>query len=733
MAFPIHETSSSSFPYPSYSSYSFDSTAEWDYQIVDCKKILGHEIIPIFYGVDPSDVRNQRKSFAEAFRKQEEKFGADKEKVRRWRDSLREVANISGWHSKDWAEAELIECIVRDLYRKLQPNLNDNDLWMHDLLQEMAKNIVSLESPRNPGKRSRLWSIDDINNILAKNKGTEAIQGIVLDLPRGFEIDERRALDLLRGYETDARRALDLPQGYEACLHPDAFSKASQVKLLKLCKMQLPHGLNCLPSALKVLDWTECPLKSLPLTIELDELINLKLHRSKLETLWNGTKFLGSLKSIDMSFSMNLTGIPDISGVPNLEKLVLEGCEGLLKVHPSLGLHRSLVLVNFKFCKNLKYLPSKLEMSSMEDLILSGCSKVKQLPEFGESMEHLSSLTLSGTSIKELPLSLGRLIGLDVLNLQDCKSLCCLPSTIQNLKSLRILNISGCSKLSRLPENLKEIKSLMEVNASETAIAEVPSCILDLENLQELSFEGCKGLESKTWINWFLELWSAPQVPMDFSFRLPHSFCSLPMLRKLNLSYCNLSEGSIPGDIECLYFLLSLDLSGNNFISLPNSISELFMLKFLHINCCQRLQSLPELPSELEVLDARNSTSLKTFKSHSSKQCSLVPWSKNWIFNENHNDRDSSSTFHFFKTKKVSSTTETIALDNACLIEEDIFQELFPLPETKFQIIIPGDKIPSWFDTQNSSSLATLQLQFPHNCPLTQWIPIFWLESGTSR
>ncbi|KAI4324071.1 hypothetical protein L6164_023636 [Bauhinia variegata] len=581
----------------------------------------------------------------------------------------------------------------------------------------MGKNIIFLESPENPGKRSRLWSIDDINKILVKNKGTEAIQGIVLDLPRG--------------YETDERGALDLPQGYEACLHPDAFSKASQVKLLKLCKMQLPHGLNCLPSALKVLHWTECPLKSLPLTIELDELANLKLRRSKLETLWNATKFLGCLKSIDMSFSMNLTGIPDISGVPNLEKLVLEGCEGILKVHPSLGLHRSLVLVNFKDCKNLIYLPSKLEMSSMEDLILSGCSKVKQLPEFGESMEHLSSLTLSGTSIKELPLSLGCLIGLDVLNLQDCKSLFCLPSTIQNLKSLRILNISGCSKLSRLPENLKEIKSLMEVNASGTAIAEVPSCILDLENLQELSFEGCKGLESKTWINWFLELWSAPQVPMDFSFRLPHSFCNLPMLRKLNLSYCNLSEGSIPGDIECLYFLLSLDLSGNNFISLPNSISELSMLKFLHINCCKRLQSLPELPSVLQVLDARNSTSLKTFKSNSSRQCSLVPWSKNWIFNENHNDRDSSSALNYHKRKMISSPFERITFDNGRLMEEDIIQERFRVPQTKFQIIIPGDKIPSWFDTQNSSSLATLRLQFPHNCPLTQW-PIFYWESRTS-
>jgi hypothetical protein len=58
-------------------------------------------VFPIFYGVDPSDVRNQRGSFAEAFRKHEQKFTESKEKVQRWRDALREVANLSGWDSKD--------------------------------------------------------------------------------------------------------------------------------------------------------------------------------------------------------------------------------------------------------------------------------------------------------------------------------------------------------------------------------------------------------------------------------------------------------------------------------------------------------------------------------------------------------------------------------------------------------------------------------------------------------
>ena len=42
-------------------------------------------------------------------------------------------------------------------------------LWMHDLLQEMGRRIVKRESPKEPGKRSRLWDEKDIRNVLTKN------------------------------------------------------------------------------------------------------------------------------------------------------------------------------------------------------------------------------------------------------------------------------------------------------------------------------------------------------------------------------------------------------------------------------------------------------------------------------------------------------------------------------------------------------------------------------------
>ena len=70
-------------------------------KIVECSKNLGLSVVPVFYGVEPSEVRYQRRDFEEAFKKHEERFGQQSEKVKRWRHALEQVASLSGWDSKD--------------------------------------------------------------------------------------------------------------------------------------------------------------------------------------------------------------------------------------------------------------------------------------------------------------------------------------------------------------------------------------------------------------------------------------------------------------------------------------------------------------------------------------------------------------------------------------------------------------------------------------------------------
>ena len=58
-------------------------------KILECREKNKQMVIPVFYGVDPSDVRHQTGSFAIAFAEHQQRF----------KDSLKEAADISGFDS----------------------------------------------------------------------------------------------------------------------------------------------------------------------------------------------------------------------------------------------------------------------------------------------------------------------------------------------------------------------------------------------------------------------------------------------------------------------------------------------------------------------------------------------------------------------------------------------------------------------------------------------------------
>jgi hypothetical protein len=64
--------------------------------IFECKERNGQIVLPVFYKVDPSEVRHQIKSFGEAFVELEKRFEDDQMKVQRWKTALTRVANLSG-------------------------------------------------------------------------------------------------------------------------------------------------------------------------------------------------------------------------------------------------------------------------------------------------------------------------------------------------------------------------------------------------------------------------------------------------------------------------------------------------------------------------------------------------------------------------------------------------------------------------------------------------------------
>ena len=70
-------------------------------QIVQQRNKRGHKIFPIFYDVDPSDLRQQTGRVDEAFAKHEQRYKESKDKIKRWRTALTEVAKIKGFCSSN--------------------------------------------------------------------------------------------------------------------------------------------------------------------------------------------------------------------------------------------------------------------------------------------------------------------------------------------------------------------------------------------------------------------------------------------------------------------------------------------------------------------------------------------------------------------------------------------------------------------------------------------------------
>ncbi|XP_062110768.1 uncharacterized protein LOC133822445 [Humulus lupulus] len=541
-------------------------------------------------------------------------------------------------------------------------------LWMHDLLQELGWDIVRQESPQQPGNRSRLWLQQDIFNVFGEKKGTQAVEGIFLCMPKTDQV---------------------------LYLNSDPFSKMCYMRLLKMCNVNFSGCIiGSFPKELRLLEWHGYPLKSLPSSFQPHKLVELNLSNSCIEKIsWRENVVSESLMLINLSNCTYLTKTPNFNTTPNLERLILRGCKRLSVIHPSIGVLERLVLLNLKDCESLKILVKEMSLGSLKTLILSGCSKLNKFPEIVGNMKELTQLYLDGTAIIELLDSIKSLSGLTLLNLKDCKNLRSLPNIICSLTALTTLNISGCSCLDYFPEDLGNLECLEELDASETAIREVPSSVTQLKNLKQLSFRGCSGMPHKSCLLFFCSCLFATEGFESVSLMLPNSFLGLLSLKSLDLSKCNLQEAAIPDDFWHMSSLEQLDLSENNFRSLPNTMFELSELRELSLNGCNKLQSLPIIPLSVKYVNARDCAELtdESIIWTTPKGFCFIDCQKSNVGTERKEYKFPVSMEHFYPLLHASC-------------EDDIYRG------KAFGFVSSRTTIPDWCSYSSTGSSVTVQL-----------------------
>ncbi|BFG40691.1 hypothetical protein CerSpe_269650, partial [Prunus speciosa] len=496
----------------------------------------------------------------------------------------------------------------------------------------------------------------------------------------------------------------------------EAFNEMHGLRLLDFYKVMFSSGPKFLPNSLRIIHWSSYPSKSLPSSFEPRLLSKLEMCYSKLVRLWDGAKDLPNLKYADLSFSWELTSIPNFTRIPNLERLRLDGCKKLGEVHSSIAVLKKLKVLSLQNCKSIKSLPSKLEMDSLEYFSLWGCSELKNIPEFGEHMQNLKWIYLCDTAIEQIPSSIEHLVGLAELNVSDCKRLLGLPSAICNLKSLKILFGGGCSKLDKLPGDMESLEKLY---LSASAMRELPR--VAMKNLKKLSLSGPVDSRDGIWCGLDCLLGIRKSVDPDPWRLVLSSLTHSGSLTELYLCGCNIGEGAIPDDIGRLSSLKELKLSGNNFVSLPSSIRFLSELVYLELERCKRLERLPDLPSSKYLfVNVNDCTSLNGLSDPSK-------------LSEGANVYDfGSSCVNCFRLVEEGgwiwiNRIFAMILTMATCPDNSFFgpshTHSFAWPSHTQRFVWPGSEIPEWFDNRSVGDSIIVELPLPpQTC--SDWVGI---------
>ncbi|CAN6569894.1 unnamed protein product [Malus baccata var. baccata] len=209
----------------------------------DCR----HMVMPVFYDVDPSHVRKQTGSFAQAFARHEERFKEEMDKVMEWRRALRDVADVGGMVLGDMYESQFIQNIGTKTIKGLMLNLHGKTMF-------------------NTSNKKRYHVNDYHEKVSRRRLGFFSWKSITF-LPTNSASESN-----------------------EVDFKTEAFTRMRNLELLLLNNVNISGGYKDFPKNLRWISWRVFPLKSIPADLYLENLVGLDLRNSRLHHLWQGPR-----------------------------------------------------------------------------------------------------------------------------------------------------------------------------------------------------------------------------------------------------------------------------------------------------------------------------------------------------------------------------------------------------------------------------------------------------------
>ncbi|XP_042484084.1 uncharacterized protein LOC122064453 [Macadamia integrifolia] len=114
-------------------------------QIFHCYISNNQLVLPIFYDVEPSHVRNQTGSFEEAFREHEKNY--EPQIVESWRKALKEIGSLKGeFIDKNKDQAKIVEAVVKRVLVELVSGTHLDECKFAVGMDSRIKDVLSLLS-----------------------------------------------------------------------------------------------------------------------------------------------------------------------------------------------------------------------------------------------------------------------------------------------------------------------------------------------------------------------------------------------------------------------------------------------------------------------------------------------------------------------------------------------------------------------------------------------------------